>query len=212
MTTSPKRERGFLVWKAMILACASGSLMLAACQDEKVVNYKPFFSGLEGVKTATPPVAAEAPSAIPKADNGEEMGLVKENQDGSVTLVIKSGRNLMAHIQRTLAGSEDPAEAVVLKDQFTRQVLSEITRGEYQERGRDPGEAYDLAKKSQKDIAKMFNRMPMGEYSPNVLMDQIGRNMIRVRLTGQARRDLTKWTGFDMVLEKGNWRLRWFVP
>ncbi len=208
--TSPTRKRGSLASRAIILACASGSLF-ACQQDEKIVNYKPFFSGLEGVKTQTPAVAA-APVSAGKATNGEEIGLLRENKDGTVTLVMSSGRNLMAHIQRTLAGSEDPNEATALKNQFAEQVLSEITRSEYHERGLDPVAAYELAKKNEKEIAKLFNRMPMGEYSPNVLMEQLGKNMIRVRVSGQARKGLEKWTGFDMVLEKGNWRLRWFVP
>lgn len=203
--TSLKRKRGSWLHRIVALVGASGLLLAASCQqDEKIINYKPFFAGLEGAKTQTPPVTAATAPALPKGDNGNEVGLLKENPDGSVTLVIKSGRNLMAHIQRTLA--EDK------KDQFTQQVLSEITRGEYQERGLDPVQAFDMAKKNQKEIGKLFNRMPMGEYSPNVLMEQLGRNMIRVRLTGQARKGLDKWTGFDMIMEKGNWRLRWFVP
>lgn len=181
-------------------------IALASCQqEEKIVNYKPFFSGLEGAKTQTPAVAAAPTSpTIPTANNGEEIGLIKENADGTVTLVMSSGRNLMSHIQRTLAEEE--------KEQFAQQVLSEITRAEYQQRNIDPVKAYELAKKNEKEIIKLFNRMPMGEYSPNVLMEQLGRNMIRVRVTGQARKGLEKWSGFDMILEKGNWRLRWFVP
>ena len=78
--------------------------------------------------------------------------------------------------------------------------------------GLSPDLAYTDLKKNRKEIAKLFNRMPMGEYSPNVLMEQLARNVIRVRLTGQAKKGMDKWTGFDMILEKGNWRLRWFVP
>lgn len=186
----------------------------SSCQrEEKIHNYKPFFSGLEGAKTQTPATADESKkAAIPDADAADKIGLLKENADGSVTLISKSGRNLMSHILRTLQDDEDPVVAKELKDQFSKQVLSEVTRAEYRERGLDPEAAYTELKKYRKEIAKLFNRMPMGEYSPNVLMEQVGKNLIRVKLSGQAKKGMERWTGFDMILEKGNWRLRWFVP
>jgi hypothetical protein len=52
--------------------------------------------------------------------------------------------------------------------------------------------------------------MPLGENSPNVLMEPLGNNMFRVRVTGPAARDV-HYRGFDMVLEGGDWKLRWFL-
>ena len=50
-----------------LVACALAALLLVGCQPkEKVVNYKPFFTGLEGMKTQTAPVS-EAPAALPGA-------------------------------------------------------------------------------------------------------------------------------------------------
>jgi hypothetical protein len=188
--------------RALVMAFLLG--FFAGCQ-ERVVNYKPFLSGLEGVQTQTPATTSTpANPALERAAAGDEFTLIRQNDDGTVTLLSKSGRHLMAHILRTLAEDE--------KGQFTEQVLSEITRAEYHERGRDPGEAFDLLKTQQREIAKLFNRMPMGEHSPNVIMESIGKNMFRVRVTGQSRKGLERWTGFDMVYERGNWRLRWFVP
>jgi hypothetical protein len=184
-------------WSSLLLCVG---LSATGCQ-EKVINYKPFLTGIEGAKMQTAPVVEKGP-AIAKGDEGAGT-LVRKNEDGTVTLISKSGRQLMAHIQRTLAEDE--------QEQFTEQVLSEITRGEYFERGKDPAEAFALLKKHQKEISKLFSRMPMGEHSPNVLMERLGRNVFRVRVTGQAKKDLERWTGFDMVLEKGNWKLRWFV-
>jgi len=181
--------------------------LLATCLgcQERMVNYKPFLSGLEGAQTQTPATSSGSSNpALERASEGDEFTLVRRNDDGTVTLIAKSGRHLMAHILRTLAEDE--------KAQFTEQVLSEVTRAEYHERGRDPVEAFDLLKKNQKEIAKLFNRMPMGEHSPNVNMEAIDKNMFRVRVTGQSRKGLERWTGFDMVYERGNWRLRWFVP
>jgi hypothetical protein len=172
----------------------------AGCQ-ERITKYKPFLTGVEGMQTQTAPVVEAGPT-IAKGEDGAG-DLVKKNDDGTVTLISKSGRQLMAHIQRTLAEDE--------RQQFTDQVLSESTRGEYFERGEDPSKAFDRLKRHQKEISKLFSRMPMGEHSPNVMMEQLGKNLFRVRVTGQAKKGLDRWTGFDMVLEKGNWRLRWFV-
>lgn len=127
---------------------------------------------------------------------------VIEHPDGSKTLQSKTGLQLMYHIQSTLMDDE--------KDLFVEQVLSEITRSEYRDRGLDPAEAFVRLKKHERDIAKLFSRMPLGENSPNVLMEPLGNNMFRVRVTGPAARDV-RYRGFDMVLEGGNWRLRWFL-
>ncbi len=190
--------------KVLLLIGACGVAAVNVSCQERIVNYKPFFSGIEGAQTQTPGVSdGSGRSALRKAGKDDDVSLVHQNKDGTVSLISKSGRQLMMHIQRTIA--EDEA------GQFTNQVLSEITRAEYHERGLDPVQAFEEVKKNQKEIAKLFNRMPLGEHSPNVMMDPIGRNMFRVRVTGQSKKGLEKWTGFDMVFEKGNWRLRWFV-
>jgi hypothetical protein len=200
--------------RSVILLSAFCASVSTSCErEEKVSNYKPFFSGLEGVQTKTPATKEETKKpALAGAGDDTVAASVHENPDGTVTIIAKTGRQLMAHILRTLADEPDPAEAAALKDQFTKQVLSDLTRMEYLERGLSPDLAFADLKKNRKEIAKLFNRMPMGEYSPNVLMEQLARNVIRVKLTGQARKGMDKWTGFDMILEKGNWRLRWFVP
>jgi hypothetical protein len=187
----------------------------AACQsDEKIVHYKPFFSGLAGVETQTPPVYGKesvAPSKMPEpaAAEPDKPGepvvdkLVVTTPDGKKKLISGSGVQLMYHIQTLLASGDAQL--------FADQVLCETTRREYLSRGLDPKEAFKTAKEREKEIAKMFARMPMGEHSPNVLMEPLGGNVFRVKLTGTATHGLEKWVGFDMVLEKGNWKLRWFV-
>lgn len=189
----------------VVAAGVAAALLAAACApEEKLVRYKPFFAGLEGVQTGTPPVAERVAPAI----GGEEVaqdgdaGLVRENPDGTKTLISRSGLHLMTHIQRTLADHEEKL--------FAEQVLSEITRQEFKARGRDPVEAFAMLKPYERDIAKLFARLPLGEHSPNARIDVVDRNMFRVRVTGRAAEGL-RWSGFDMVLENGNWRLRWFV-
>lgn len=190
------------LWQVCLAAGA-----IAACSgcrpEEKVVSYKPFFAGLEGVQTQTPAVIQKSQGPIEDGGELKPEELVQENPDGTKVLISRSGSQLMYHIQNTLAENDDKL--------FAEQVLSEATRQEFKANGRDPREAFAMLKPHQKDIGKLFARMPMGEYSPNVMMETVDRNMFRVKLTGQAARDLGRYSGFDMVLENGNWKLRWFV-
>jgi len=187
-----------LLWAALGVGCQ---------QEERIVRYKPFLAGLEGVQTQTPAVVEKpkgplAAAELPTAADGKDP-LVVENPDGSKTLISRCGLHLMHHIQKTLADGDDKL--------FASQVLSQMTRDEYLGRGIDPREAFKTLKPREKEIAKLFSRMPLGENSPNVTMSTVGHNVFRVQLVGQAAKGLEGYTGFDMVLEKGSWRLRWFV-
>ena len=181
--------------------------LAASCQrDEKITHYKPFLAGLEGVQTQTPPVAEKpkGPLAAPDPTTvSDKDALVVTNPDGSKTLISRCGLHLMHHIQKTLADGDEKL--------FADQVLSGLTRDEYIGRGIDSREAFRTLKPREKEIAKLFSRMPLGENSPNINMSTVGHNIFRVQLLGQAAKGLEGYTGFDMVLEKGNWKLRWFV-
>jgi hypothetical protein len=186
--------------------CAALVLLLlvpGCAREERIVHYKPFFAGLSGAQMQTAPVMQQ--QTLPGGqvvDESELFRTVIENPDGSKTLRSTTGLQLMMHIQNTLADNE--------AELFVEQLLSEITRREYRERNLDPIESFHTLKKDERDIARLFSRMPLGENSPNVLMENLGRNMFRVRLTGPATRDVGRYRGFDMILEGGNWRLRWF--
>lgn len=176
---------------------------LGACQrEEKILNYKPFFAGLEGASGPGATPARAKPGPLAEADEAE-LSLVRENPDGSKTLIIRNGRDLIFHIRSTLAEEE--------VELFVGQVLSGVTRDEFIERGRDPAEAFWMLKQREQELAKLFARMPMGEHSPSVMVHRVGHNVFRVRLTGQSAKGLDDWRGFDMVLEGGQWRLRWMV-
>jgi hypothetical protein len=184
-----------------------GAVLVASCaREEKVVYYKPFFAGLQGVDTRTPGVydkglPAGAGGAGSAGAAGDE--LVVTDKNGKKRLMSGTGVQLMYHIQNLLAKND--------ADLFADQVLAEATRQEFKERGLDPREAFAALKQDEREIAKLFGRMPMGEHSPNVLMEPLGDNTFRVKVTGTAVKGLDKWVGFDMVLERGNWKLRWFV-
>lgn len=182
------------------LLLALPALLPACAREERVVSYKPFFAGIADAQTQTPAAGYHGPPVDPSAAPGGQ--IVIRNEDGSVTLVSRSGRHLLQHVERTVREDQ--------RDLFVEQLLSDATRQEYLDRGLDPGQAFDTLRARRHDIALLAARMPLGEHSPHVLMTKLGDRVYRVRLTGASRRGL-KWTGFDMVFERGNWRLRWFV-
>src|SRR5262249_46211737 len=153
---------------------------------------------LEGAESQTPAVVEKPKGPLTAADPANLDGqdaLVQKNPDGSKTLISRCGLHLMHHIQQTLADGDEKL--------FAEQVLSQMTRDEYLGRGIDPRESFRTLKPHQADIAKLFARMPLGENSPNVNMSTVGHNIFRVQLIGQAAKGLDRYTGFDMVLEKG---------
>lgn len=177
-------------------------LLVTGCMEKKVVYRRPILSGLPGAVSggeavATKPKGYHDPSNI---DNGK---ITIENPDGSTTLISRSARQLMAHIYQTLLDDD--------RDLFTEQVLSEMTKEEYRAHNLDPKLAFDDLKKHQSDVEALFARMPMGEYTPGILLQNAGRGVMRVALSRHAA-DKLIWRGFDMVMEGGNWKLRWFVP
>jgi len=164
------------------------------------VHRHPLLGGLPGSETTgvvTGPAGEYAdPTRVPDGQ------IVRENADKSKTLIAKTGRHLMVHIYNCIA--DDDAKL------FTDQVLSEMTKGDYYERGLDPRGAFDTIKARREDVVKLFAAMPAGEFTPGLMAENVDTNVRRVNLTGAAAKGLS-WTGFDMVMEKGNWKLRWFV-
>jgi hypothetical protein len=61
------------------------------------------------------------------------------------------------------------------------------------------------------DIIDFFNAVPQGENTPGVFLRPKGGKVFRMQATGLGARGL-KVIAMDMVMEKGNWKLRWFVP
>lgn len=180
-------------------------LACAGCQEERIVAYHHPFEGLPNVTggLATGPVRVNAmdPRIVP------EDRLFIEHEDGSRTLIMRSGRHLMVHIYNALA--DDDA------DIFAEQILSSLTRAEYVERGLDPRQALADLRARQRDMLALFNLMPEGENSAGAMWTRLGRAgpdnlpVVRLSISGPQTRDLG-WNFMDMVMEKGNWRLRWF--
>lgn len=144
--------------------------------------------GEEGAKAAGDGVETRAIAA----------GLRKVNKDGSVLLVSKSPSDVMYHVMSTLRNKEHS----LLFDQ----VLSEMTKAEYLRRGMEPRDAVKWLAKHEGDIADLFSTLPMGEQTPGVYMESIGRNMFRLEAP-VAMRGEVRLTRFDVVIEKGEFRL-----
>lgn len=177
---------------------------LSACVETRVTKWNPMLGGLPGA-TSGMPVTTENRFNFPSPTVAPERGIRQENDAGEVTLHARSARHLMSHIYTTLQQDE--------RDLFAEQVLSSITRAEFLARGRDPAEAFDMLKARQNDVFKLFDIMPAGEYTPGVIWNKLGqidgKNLVRIGVSGLAARGL-QYTYFDMVMERGSWRLRWF--
>lgn len=197
----PRRVTPLRVSALVLLTAA---LFTLGCQrEENVVRYKPFFTGITGAEVTrgagavpvNPDLGHIDPTKLPA-----DAKLIVENPDGSKTLIAKSLRHMMGHLERCLDEGEDE----LLMDQ----VISEKTKQQYRSEGKDPQQIIRFLKRNRKDIAKLFSRMPMGEYTPTVILEQPGDKMWAIRLTGAAARDM-KFTKVWARLEEGHWRFVW---
>jgi len=125
-----------------------------------------------------------------------------EDPEGNVTLYAKSIKHLMNHIIHALEYEE--------RDLFVEQILSEITVEEFQDRGLDPGMAFDELLTRKREVYRLFHFMPMGEGTPGLYPTTVGRNIFRLQVSRVGRPGLL-WIGMDASFERGNYRLRWFV-
>lgn len=175
-------------------------LPFAGCQsEEKVVRYNPFLANVPGAETSMKPVGSRFKDfKDPSRLDGDKT--VIENPDGSIKVVAKSIRHLMTNIMLCLEYEDDEV--------LFEQVVSDQTKAEFRGRGQDPKEVVELLKNSRGDIALLFSRMPFGEQSPNVIIQQPARRTMMLEVTGLAAKDLT-YTQLWAVMEKGNWKLLW---
>lgn len=212
-------------WPRLALAAALSWALVAGCKRQtKVVDYKPFFTGLEGAQHGEAPVVGQrskgldprAGAAAPRADGGEFDAGRNEivYPDGTVTLVMRTPGQLMAQIERMMAEEDE-----IL---FAEQVLSAGTRADFAARGVETTQALAMIQERRGDVRRLFRQLPLAENTPQAIYEVIGPNIFRLRVTGTAARaiamaaedskaKLKPWMGLDVVLEPdGNYRLRWF--
>lgn len=186
------------------ITCLVSLLLIAGCTPyERVVSRSSLLSSLEDTNDTGNVPTKKASRTLPDFLRNPEEGIRVEDEDGTITLYTKSIRQLMTQITLCIQNDE--------RDLFVEQVLSQITKDEFYERNLDPGFAFDELVARQRDIFRMFYFMPMGEYTPGLFTKSIGRNVFRLQLS-RARNEELYWIGIDSVFEKGNYRLRWFVP
>jgi hypothetical protein len=181
------------------VAFIAAGIVLSACQ-ERVVSYNSFLTGLQGSEQRLPSNRKLGDYKDPTLVR-EDM-LVKEDKDKRKTLVAKCGRHLMIHIYNCI----DEGNA----DLFLDQVLSKQSKAELVTRGQEPKAAFTYLAEHQADLQQLFSQMPAGENTPGLFMKPQGGGVQRVQLDGLAAKGLF-WNGFDMVQERGNWRLVWMV-
>lgn len=192
------RER--LAGVARGLAPVVMATVLWACET-RVVSHNSFLTGLQGSEQQLPSRRKLGDYADPTLVR-EDLLVKEDPKTGARTLTARSGRHLMIHIYTCV--DQDDAEL------FVKEVLSEGTRRAFIERGVDPREGFRRLQDHQEDLQKLFSQMPAGEYTPGLFLKPQGGGVQRVELDGLAAKGLY-WTGFDMVQERGSWRLRWMV-
>jgi hypothetical protein len=184
---------------SIVAACVMTLVTLAACEQEKRVVYsRSFLGGISGDRTGT----ADFDNRNGQAASATEQKTIIDNPDGTKTLLARNPKHLMNHIFYTLR--EDKA------DLFVSQVLSKRTRDEYSARGLDPKLAFEELKSRQKDMLDLFKAMPMANQTPGVFIENIGDGVMRMNAEQRIAMDLN-WKGIDMVMERGNYKLLWFV-
>ncbi|MCA9273223.1 MAG: hypothetical protein KDA31_09275 [Phycisphaerales bacterium] len=183
-----------------VLALSLMCFTLVGCETyEEEAPVNPFFAGMEGVSGPGATKDRKARIADPRYLPAEAQREVDD--DGNVTLRAKGPRHLMRHIFETLRNNE--------RELFIDQVLSNATKQEFIDHGKDPNEAFDMLLEDFEMINQLFARMPMAENAPNARFETIGTNMHRMRLIKGVGKDL-KWQGFDMITEDGYEKLLWF--
>lgn len=120
------------------------------------------------------------------------------NPDGTVTLSLRSPSEVMYQVMTTLQNDEH--------DLLLEQVIADRTKRAYTTKGRDPGEAIDYLVKHKNDIASLFATFPMGDQTPGVHLESIGRNAFRLSAPVAMAQEL-RLHSFDVVIERGQFRL-----
>ncbi|MCC6425299.1 MAG: hypothetical protein IT435_00630 [Phycisphaerales bacterium] len=173
---------------------------ICAC-EERVIYNRPLLGALPGAESNAPvsryPKGYQDPTAIP-----DDELVVKDDVGKPTAFRARTARHLMMHIYSTLMNSQEKL--------FVEQVLSEQTKREYYAHGQHPREAFKTMQEHAGDVLTLFDRMPMGESTPGLFLQPVGGGVQRLVVQGLAARDLY-WVGFDMVMEKGNYKLVWFV-
>lgn len=191
----------------LILVCLA---LLPACAEERVVAVRgmanlPGAEGgvrADGARTTRAPqtweqVLGEALPAIEGAPvDGKPYRFV--TADGRVALQSHSPRQLLIHLAETLRAGET--------DLLFEQVLSHETKDAYRARGMDPRDSVVFLAEHAQSVLQLLSLFPLGEQTPGVTLQQLGRGAYRLESPGGLSEGHT-FRSIDIVFEHGAFRL-----
>lgn len=192
---------------------AAACLALAACAESEQVTIKGGLATLPGArydygpnvraeKTRSASLEQAVANAEPRPDEDVDVTqgepLRVQDADGNVTLISRSPRHVLYHLIRTLDTGED--------ELLFEQVLSRALKAEYASRGLEPWDAVDFIKQNQKHVRALVAVMPLGEQTPGLLLQPIGKNRFRLTANPTAAAEL-RYKHAEFILEQGVFRL-----
>jgi hypothetical protein len=185
---------------ASLLAGMCAAVLAAGCEQEKRVIYRnSMLGGVANAQTASPDIDLRNGETSKAAASQKT---IIDNPDGTKTLLARNPKHVMNHVIYTLRQND--------ADLFVTQVLSKITREDFLARGVDPRQAFAILKARQEDVLALFKVIPLADQTPGVFLQSIGGGVKRLMAEDRIAVDL-KWKGIDFIIERGNYKLVWFV-
>jgi hypothetical protein len=173
--------------------------MVVGCGEQRIVGRRGLLSSVPGAQSQIPDTRVVARADVLRTPEG---GIRQEREDGTVVLHAKTVHHLITHIVQAIQNNEE--------DLFVQQILCEQTLEEFRIRRVDPALGFQELVRRQRDAFRLFNAMPFGEGTPGLYMEPTGTNQFRLALPRSSWAEL-EWVGIDVVFERGNYKLRWFV-
>ncbi len=174
-------------------------LPLAGCIEERIVRNDGPLMGLPNAVSQQERVVQDPGMLLPVVADGST---ITENPDGSRTARSTSVRQLIANLDKCM---DEDWESVFITD-----LLSTKAKTDMAVEGMTPAAAFASIKAQKADVIRLFNLMPMGEFTPGFFLRPIGDKTYRLLVPGRGADDLP-FRGIDAVYERGNYRLYWFV-
>ncbi|MCA9293069.1 MAG: hypothetical protein KDA20_04570 [Phycisphaerales bacterium] len=198
----------------MIAARCAASLVLlalcAACTEERIVSVRGMANlpGAEGGIRADDARGTRAPQTWEQV-LGESLPPIEgtpvegkpfrfRTPDRKIVLQSYAPRQLMIHLAETLRAGET--------DLLYEQLLSNETKDAYRARGMDPHDATTFLTEHVEGVMRLLSLFPLGEQTPGVALQPLGRGAYRLESTGGLSEGHT-FRSIDMVFERGGFRL-----
>lgn len=137
--------------------------------------------------------------AVPEMDEDgrPKNPLRTEGEDGTVTLVLRSPRDVVIHLRDTLLADE--------QDLLFEQVISDHAKEAYRGKGLDPRQAVEFLVQNKREVLRLLARAPMGEQTPGLFLRKMGGGVYRLDVAPGDR--TLKLQRLDFVWEAGKCRL-----